>query len=60
MEASDSCKIPVLKHESQINEQQESFSRHAREGGHPAFLAEHFWIHAAACPCEGRGGNDKL
>jgi hypothetical protein len=23
-----------------------SFSRHAREGGHPVFSAEHFWIPA--------------
>jgi hypothetical protein len=32
----------------QLAEQSGRFSCHAREGGHPAFLAEHFWIPACA------------
>jgi len=32
----------------------------ARTGGYPAFSANHIWIPAAACPCEGRGVNDRL
>jgi hypothetical protein len=31
---------------NQLIERPVSFSRHAREGGHPVFSAEHFWIPA--------------